>query len=75
VKGPNVSASFKWQKSSFSGGGSGEDCVELASAPDAAIHVRESDAPTTALTTGAPQLHALLTALKGGHVTPTRRAR
>ncbi|GGZ91383.1 DUF397 domain-containing protein [Streptomyces bluensis] len=55
-----------WQKSSFSGADSGDTCVELATTPSAptAIHLRESDHPTTHLTTGPASLHALLTALK-----------
>ncbi|MEV0121430.1 DUF397 domain-containing protein [Streptomyces sp. NPDC050703] len=65
---------LNWQKSTYSGGGDGDNCVELA-ATTTAIHLRESDAPTTALTTGAPQLHALLTALKAGHAAPTGQAR
>lgn len=41
-----------WQKSSFSGGGEGNACVELASTPTpTTIHLRESDTPTTQLTT------------------------
>ncbi|WP_258572607.1 DUF397 domain-containing protein [Streptomyces sp. KM273126] len=43
-----------WQKSSFSGADSGDTCVELAARPidPTAIHLRESDHPTTHLTTG-----------------------
>ncbi|MGW0841313.1 DUF397 domain-containing protein [Streptomyces sp. NPDC002787] len=56
-----------WQKSSFSGGGSDDnDCVELSTNAPAAIHLRESDHPTTHLTTTPTPLHALLTALKAG---------
>ncbi|WP_159015208.1 DUF397 domain-containing protein, partial [Streptomyces europaeiscabiei] len=33
-----------WQRSTFSGGGEGNTCVELAAAPGE-IHLRESDAP------------------------------
>lgn len=55
-----------WQKSSFSGTDSGDDCVELATTSPAfsAIHLRESDHPTTHLTTSPVPLRALLTALK-----------
>lgn len=55
-----------WQKSSFSGADSGDDCVELATTCPAstAIHLRESDHPTTRLTTSPAPLHALLTALR-----------
>ncbi|MDX2526544.1 DUF397 domain-containing protein [Streptomyces europaeiscabiei] len=53
-----------WQKSSFSGTDSGDDCVELAPTPASIrILIRESDTPTTHLTT---PLHALLTTLKAG---------
>jgi hypothetical protein len=54
-----------WQKSSFSTGDGDEDCVELAPSPTS-IHLRESDHPTTHLTTTPTPLHALLTALKAG---------
>ncbi|WP_326582381.1 DUF397 domain-containing protein [Streptomyces sp. NBC_00481] len=48
-----------WQKSSFSGTDSGDDCVELAPTPASIrILIRESDTPTP--------LHALLTTLKAG---------
>ncbi|MFF4522549.1 DUF397 domain-containing protein [Streptomyces bluensis] len=49
-----------WQKSSFSGADSGDTCVELATTPSVptAIHLRESDHPTTHLTTGPAPLHA-----------------
>lgn len=60
---------LSWQKSSFSGGGSGgDDCVELAlpTTSPASIHLRESDTPTTVLTTNRSALHALLTTLKNG---------
>ncbi|GAA2622156.1 DUF397 domain-containing protein [Streptomyces vastus] len=63
-----MSTPLTWQKSSFSGGGSGEDCVELATA-DTAIHLRESDHPATLLTTSPAPLRALLSTLKSGHLT------
>ncbi|MFD4560336.1 DUF397 domain-containing protein [Streptomyces sp. NPDC058469] len=50
---------IQWQKSSFSGGGSAEDCLEIASTPTA-IHLRESDHPATILTPTPTALHALL---------------
>ncbi len=52
---------MNWQKSSFS-----EDqanCVELASSPTG-IHIRESDAPHTVITTDRTRLAAVLRALK-----------
>ncbi|WP_409239335.1 DUF397 domain-containing protein [Streptomyces sp. PA5.6] len=66
-----MSTHLKWQKSSFSGGGSGEDCIELATAPTA-IHLRESDTPAMLLTTGPQQLRALLTAIRNGHASVGR---
>ncbi|MBC9725491.1 DUF397 domain-containing protein [Streptomyces sp. TRM68367] len=58
-----------WQKSSFSGGGTGDSCVELADSPTA-IHLRESDTPTTILTTTPTALYALLATLKNGNDLP-----
>lgn len=56
---------LRWQKSTFSGGGSGDNCIELAST-SAGIHVRESDAPDAILTTAPAPLRALIAALKTG---------
>ncbi|MEV0636807.1 DUF397 domain-containing protein [Streptomyces sp. NPDC050619] len=55
-----------WQKSSFSGGGTGDECVELAlpHTSPTPIHLRESETPTTILTTNPTALHALLTTVK-----------
>ncbi|WP_206336152.1 DUF397 domain-containing protein, partial [Streptomyces torulosus] len=39
-----------WQKSTYSGGGEGDTCVELAAAP-VCIRLRESAAPATSLST------------------------
>ena len=50
---------LRWQKSSFSGGGEGNDCLELASSPTH-IHLRESDTPTSTLTTTPATLAHLL---------------
>lgn len=47
-----------WQKSSFSS--AGNNCLELAATPDHTIHLRESDDPTTVLTTTPTRLRALL---------------
>ncbi|MFE4701153.1 DUF397 domain-containing protein [Streptomyces sp. NPDC056738] len=52
-----------WQKSSFSGGGEGNDCVELASTPDL-VHLRESDTPGTRLSTDPGALVHLLNHIK-----------
>ncbi len=56
---------LKWQKSTFSGGGSGEDCVELAQSPTG-IHLRESEEPSTVLTTAPAGLRSLIAAIKTG---------
>ncbi|MGW1036833.1 DUF397 domain-containing protein [Streptomyces antibioticus] len=48
-----------WQKSSFSGGSDGNNCLELASTPTT-LHLRESDTPATVLaTTPTPLAHFL----------------
>lgn len=39
-----------WQKSSYSGPDDGNDCLELTST-STTLHLRESDTPTTILTT------------------------
>ncbi|MFG3515569.1 MULTISPECIES: DUF397 domain-containing protein [Streptomyces] len=54
-----------WQKSTFSGGGEGDTCVELAASPTH-IHLRESDTPTTALTTSPATLAHLLKGIRTG---------
>jgi len=59
----------QWQKSSFSGGGEGNDCVELA-ATHTTIHLRESDTPATALTTTPTPLAQLLQAIRTGTLLP-----
>jgi hypothetical protein len=58
-----MAMSLKWQKSSFSGGGEGNDCLELASTPTT-LHLRESDAPTTILTTTPTALSHLLAGIR-----------
>ncbi|WP_329251333.1 DUF397 domain-containing protein [Streptomyces sp. NBC_01478] len=63
-----------WQKSSFSGSGDGNNCVELATTPTA-FHLRESDTPTTALTTTPTALAALLHGIRSGTLTADRRDR
>ncbi|MFG2023076.1 DUF397 domain-containing protein [Streptomyces sp. NPDC048825] len=64
-----MSAPLQWQKSTFSGGGSSEDCVELAAA-NTAIHLRESDDPAALITTSPTPLRALLSTLKAGRLAP-----
>ncbi|MFI6466575.1 DUF397 domain-containing protein [Streptomyces sp. NPDC050528] len=60
-----MATELRWQKSSFSGGAEGNECVELAAAPTA-IHLRESDMPTTLLTTTPAPLTHLLQAIRTG---------
>ncbi|NED33809.1 DUF397 domain-containing protein [Streptomyces sp. SID8499] len=53
-----------WRKSSYSGGGEGNDCVEIADAP-ARIAVRDSKTPARAtLTFPAPAFTDFVGALK-----------
>ncbi|WP_155056290.1 DUF397 domain-containing protein [Streptomyces blattellae] len=58
-----MSEALRWQKSSFSGGGGDTDCLEIATTPTT-LHLRESDAPATALTLTPAALRALLAAVK-----------
>lgn len=52
-----------WQKSSFSGGGDSDDCVELAVRQDTLL-LRESDEPQAVIRTTRPQLAALISHLR-----------
>ncbi|MEV0253215.1 DUF397 domain-containing protein [Streptomyces sp. NPDC050732] len=52
-----------WQKSSFSGSGDGNACVEVAST-DNHIRLRESDEPGVELTTAPATLNQLLRTIK-----------
>ncbi|MET7349159.1 DUF397 domain-containing protein [Streptomyces mirabilis] len=54
---------LEWQKSSFSGGPEG-NCVNVATAPDGTIRLRESDEPRTVLATTPEGLAALLEHLR-----------
>ncbi|MFD7564256.1 DUF397 domain-containing protein [Streptomyces tendae] len=59
-----MSAPIQWQKSSFSGGGEGNDCVEVA-LDHPHIAVRDSKAPARAvLTFPTPAFTAFLAALR-----------
>ncbi|MCX4907239.1 DUF397 domain-containing protein [Streptomyces sp. NBC_00878] len=58
-----MSPILHWQKSSFSGGGGDEDCLEIAATPTT-LHLRESDTPATILSPAPTALNALLTAMK-----------
>ncbi|MFD9281379.1 DUF397 domain-containing protein [Streptomyces mirabilis] len=54
--------SLAWQKSTYSPDGS--NCVYVAAASIATIHLRESDEPEVALTTTPAALHELIRTLK-----------
>ncbi|MCX3060641.1 DUF397 domain-containing protein [Streptomyces beihaiensis] len=55
----------RWQKSTFSDGGDGNTCVEVAALSDA-ILLRESDCPDVELTTATTAVAHLLAGLKAG---------
>lgn len=61
---------IEWQKSMYSGGGDGNECVELAYS-EGELLLRESDAPTRILPVTAPSLAGLLHHLHGRHTPPT----
>ena len=61
-----MSHALHWQKSTFSDGGEGNTCVEIA-ATSTALHLRESDTPTTELTTSTTPLAHLIHGVKSGH--------
>ena len=64
-----MATEINWQKSTFSGGGDGDDCVEFAATPTT-IRLRESDSPAIELaTTPAPLTH-LLQAIQTGALHP-----
>ncbi|NUS83327.1 MAG: DUF397 domain-containing protein [Streptomyces sp.] len=55
-----------WQKSSYSS--EGNACLYVSSTADAAIRLRESDAPDTILTTTPNALRAFIRSAKAGHL-------
>ncbi|MEV7147633.1 MULTISPECIES: DUF397 domain-containing protein [unclassified Streptomyces] len=59
-----MTAPIRWKKSSYSGGGEGNDCVEVAG-QDAHISIRDSKAPTATLTFPSASFAVFLDALKG----------
>jgi hypothetical protein len=63
-----MTAELGWQKSSFSGSGDGNACVELASAPGNRIRLRESDRPAQELDLDTGRLGHLLQAVKADRV-------
>ncbi|MEV2192298.1 DUF397 domain-containing protein [Streptomyces phaeochromogenes] len=62
-----MSTPLTWQKSSFSGSGDGNACVELASTPQT-VHLRESDTPSIELVTTPTLLSHLLHGIRSGAV-------
>jgi hypothetical protein len=54
-----------WQKSSFSGSGDGNACLELTTTPGT-VHLRESDTPATHLSTAPTPLAHFLHHIKTG---------
>lgn len=56
---------LRWQKSTFSDGGDGNTCVELAASPTT-LHLRESDTPAITLTATPAALAHLLEGIRGG---------
>ncbi|MFE1800764.1 DUF397 domain-containing protein [Streptomyces sp. NPDC059517] len=66
-----MSHTLHWQKSTFSDGGEGNTCVEIATSPDT-LHLRESDSPGVELiTTPGPLAHLILGAKAGAVRTTT----
>ncbi|MFC8430312.1 DUF397 domain-containing protein [Streptomyces sp. NPDC057253] len=64
-----------WQKSSYSGEGDGNECVEIATSPTH-ISIRDSKTPTRAtLTLPTEAFATFLDGLKGDHSTVTDFAR
>jgi hypothetical protein len=60
-----IRGELRWQKSSFSEGGT-ENCVELAAGPPGEVWLREGQAPQIALTTSPRRLRGLLDAVRRG---------
>ncbi|MER6010516.1 DUF397 domain-containing protein [Streptomyces bluensis] len=61
---------IQWQKSTYSGGAAGNECVELALYENELL-LRESDTPTRIIPVPATALAALLRDIRGTR-TPTR---
>ncbi|QYX79493.1 DUF397 domain-containing protein [Streptomyces akebiae] len=57
---------LRWQRSTFSGGGEGNTCIELASISTHLLGLRESDSPATHLRTTPTPLAGLLRHIKAG---------
>ncbi|MFI2210247.1 DUF397 domain-containing protein [Streptomyces sp. NPDC020141] len=59
-----MSEPIRWQKSSFSGG-NGPNCLEIAHQDDSVL-LRESNTPTTVITTDRAKLAAFIQGVKAG---------
>jgi hypothetical protein len=59
MRSPDMATTITWQKSSFSGGGDGANCVEVGMTRGT-LRLRESDTPTQALSTSPESLAALI---------------
>ncbi|MFB7126598.1 DUF397 domain-containing protein [Kitasatospora sp. NPDC056273] len=57
---------LRWQKSSFSGSNEGGNCVQLAVGADELRYLRESDDPSTIITTSTTKLRLFLLSAKAG---------
>ncbi|MEU7044158.1 DUF397 domain-containing protein [Streptomyces varsoviensis] len=60
---------MQWQKSSFSGGDNGDNCLQLAAA-HGVVWLRESEAPGVMVTAAPNALRALLRSVKTGSRAP-----
>lgn len=68
-EGVTVPRGTSWQKSSFSGNGVGNECLEIGTPPtDGMLRLRESDDPGMVLRAKPPALSALFLAIKAGRL-------
>ncbi|MGW1196178.1 DUF397 domain-containing protein [Streptomyces sp. NPDC002536] len=65
-------ASTDWQKSSYSGGGPDNSCIELRRVGDA-VEIRESEDPGVVITISRDRLRGLALSVKTGMVTVIRK--
>ncbi|MFF3483883.1 DUF397 domain-containing protein [Streptomyces sp. NPDC002701] len=65
---------LRWQRFTFSGGGDGNTCIEIATT-STALHLRESDSPGTGLTTSTAPMAHLIRGLKTGRTRPVGAGR
>jgi hypothetical protein len=61
-----IPAPLNWQKSSFSGSGQDNACIEVAASPTGLIHLRESDDPGAILATTPAKLQTFILGAKKG---------